>query len=133
MLTMPIPATATSATTMRYSVSPCPLRFLPGPVPISPPPEVHVDGRKESHRRSGGGLGGGKRGMPCGKETGRFSNEEFDYRSNASVRIPYFFSFSNRVDLAIPSTRAVFDLFPFCWGSSPRIFVSSRWFPRERA
>jgi len=35
MLTMPIPATATSATMMMYSVSPCPLRFFPGPFLIS--------------------------------------------------------------------------------------------------
>ena len=63
-------------------------------------------------RRIGGLQGGDRRWRECGEETVRISNAKSGYRSNSAVRIPYFFNFSNRVDLAIPSSRAVFVLFP---------------------
>lgn len=54
------------------------------------------------------------------------------YRSDSWSRIPYFFSFSNSVDFAIPSSRAVRVLFHFCRESSVRILVFSDCSHRER-
>src|SRR5659263_28705 len=82
-------------------------------------------------RRIGRLQVGGNRGSSCGAKTVRISNAKSGYRSNSAVRIPYFFNFSNRVDLAIPSSRAVFVLFPIWRASSPRMFVRSACSQRE--
>src|SRR4030065_349925 len=138
----PIAAIATRATMMMYSVNPCPLRFealslviilvfllclgscRPGGARVVPvffrerraeyPEEIREDVEKEVRSRGG-----------TDSEGVRISDRWFDDRSYYGMRIPYFFSFSNRVDLAIPSSRAVRVLFHFCRVNSvSRLFLS---------
>src|SRR5512141_880216 len=85
----------------------------------------------EIDRGIGGLQGRENRGKVRGGKKVRNSNARYGYRSNYAVRIPYFFNFSNRVDLAIPSSRAVFVLFPIWRASSPRMFVRSARSQRE--
>jgi len=47
----------------------------------------------------------------CGKAV-RIPHAKSGYRSNSAVRIPYFFNFSNRVDLAIRVRAPPSSCFP---------------------
>src|SRR5512141_1794179 len=85
----------------------------------------------EIDRGIGGLQGRENRGKVRGGKKVRNSIAKFGDRSNSAVRIPYFFNFSNRVDFAIPSSRAVFVLFPIWRASSPRMFVRSACSQRE--